>query len=154
MFLLCEGVMTKRFCSSKPCSTVPLSVSVSNWSNESFTFIHSAMSSKSSKLRKEFFSLAIGPSASRRRHTWNLSQYPWFPEHGAPPTSGSSFLWKWRESTEEVVLAQVSGLSAMDTKEQKIQLKYTTHKYIIYHHYIYHSIHLVLDAEHLRHQSR
>lgn len=70
------------------------------------------MSSKSSKCRKEFFSLAIGPSASRMRHTWNLSQYPRFPEHGAPPTRGNSFLWKYWESTEEVVLAHVSGLSA------------------------------------------
>lgn len=91
-------------------------------SQGTFTFIHSAMSSKSSRCRKEFFSLAMGPSASSRRHTWNLSQYPWFPEHGAPLTNGNGFPWKWRVNTEEVVLAHVSGLSAIDT--EKIKLKY------------------------------
>lgn len=87
------------------------SIVVNVYSQVTFTFIHSPRSSKSSKWRTEFFSLAMGPSASSRRHTWNLSQYPWFCEHGAPPTNGRVFFWKWRESTDEDVLAHVSGLS-------------------------------------------
>lgn len=83
---------------------------------EKLTFIHSDMSSNSFKWRKEFFSLAMGPSASSRRHTWNLSQYPRFPEHGVPPTRGSAFLWKYRDSSEELVLAHVSGSSVKDAE--------------------------------------
>lgn len=97
--------------------------------NVDSTFIHSPTSSKSSKWRKEFFSLAMGPSASRMRHTWNLSQYPRFPEHGAPPTRGNTFLWKWSDRTDDVVLAQVSGWSARNTnKGNQIKLrKHYTH---------------------------
>lgn len=76
------------------------------------TFIQSDMSSNSFRCKKEFLRRARGPSASSKRHTWNLSQKPFFSEQAAPGTSGRLLPWKNRCRTEDVVLAHVRGLPA------------------------------------------